>query len=86
MHRATKGDLKKDFDSAENAIRLIDNVGKKSLPGTGGYCIERAGFSAITQMELAIRRAIEKRSITNNKMLNLKPEAQPYDHSKNLER
>ena len=47
------------YDSEENALKLIDSAGTKPLPETDRFCVESAGLSALTQMEWAIRRAIE---------------------------
>lgn len=55
--------LSNDFDSDENAKRLIEEAGKKILPETDRFCIESAGLSALTQMEWAIRRAVEEGNI-----------------------
>ena len=49
-----------DFDSKENEKRLIEECGTKTLPETDRFCIESAGLSALTQMEWAIRRAVEE--------------------------
>jgi hypothetical protein len=59
VHWAMTCGLADDFDSDENLRKLIPQVGQKELPETDRYCIECAGFSAITQMEFGIRRAIE---------------------------
>ena len=52
--------LPENFDSNENQKRLINEAGKKKLIETDRFCIESAGLSALTQMEWAIRRAIEE--------------------------
>lgn len=56
--------LSEDFDSSENAERLISLAGAKELPETDRFCVESAGLSALTQMEWAIRRAVEEGNIT----------------------
>ena len=56
---AMKCGLEDDFDSEANLRKLIARVGKEPLPETDRYCVECAGFSALTQMEFGIRRAIE---------------------------
>jgi len=71
MYWAMTCGLKEDFDSEENVQQLISRVGKESLEETDRYCIECAGFSAITQMEFAIRRAIEEGRIPDKVELNL---------------
>jgi len=58
-----KTGLKNDFDSLENIKRLIAEVGTEPLNETDRFCIESAGFSALTQMEWAIRRGIEERTV-----------------------
>lgn len=58
--------LENDFDSDENLQKLIDRVGSEPLPETDQFCVESAGLSAITQMEYAIRRAIELGNIPEN--------------------
>ena len=55
--------LAPDFDSEENAIRLIAAAGTRPLKETDDFCIESAGLSALTQMEWAIRRAVEEGSV-----------------------
>ena len=52
-----------DFDSKENEKRLIEECGTKVLPETDRFCIESAGLSALTQMEWAIRRAVEEGTV-----------------------
>jgi hypothetical protein len=71
MHWAMTGGLKQDFDSEKNVHRLINRVGKEVLEETDRYCVECAGFSAITQMEFAIRRAIEEGNIPDEAGLDL---------------
>ena len=55
-----------DFDSKENEKRLIEECGRKVLPETDRFCIESAGLSALTQMEWAIRRAVEEGTVKIN--------------------
>ncbi|MBO4886071.1 MAG: HAD family hydrolase [Clostridia bacterium] len=52
--------LPEDFDSAENCARLIGEAGRRPLAETDRFCVESAGLSALTQMEWAIRRAVEE--------------------------
>lgn len=47
------------YDSEENAQKLIARAGTEPLPDTDKFCVESAGLSALTQMEWAIRRAID---------------------------
>lgn len=56
--------LPDDFDNFKNQRRLIALCGKHSLPETDMFCAESAGLSALTQMEWAIRRAVEENTIT----------------------
>jgi len=65
IHWAMHCGLGDDFDSEENLQKLIARVGAEPLPETDRYCVECAGFSAITQMEFGIRRAIELGNIPN---------------------
>ena len=51
--------LGEDFDSEDNACRLIESCGTRALEETDRFCVESAGMSALTQMEWAIRRAVE---------------------------
>lgn len=55
-----------DFDSLENQNRLISLAGTNKLPETDNFCIESAGLSALTQMEWAIRRAVQEGNIKVN--------------------
>lgn len=55
--------LPDDFDSKENEQRLIDLAGKEPHEETDRFCIESAGLSALTQMEWAIRRAVEEGTV-----------------------
>ena len=52
--------LPDDFDSPANRDRLIAAAGTKALEETDRFCVDSAGLSALTQMEWAIRRAIEE--------------------------
>lgn len=55
----SRGGTPEGYDSDENAQRLISLAGTKPLPETDKFCVESAGLSALTQMEWAIRRAID---------------------------
>lgn len=55
--------LPEDFDNIGNQNRLISLAGTKVLPETDQFCIESAGLSALTQMEWAIRRAVQEGNI-----------------------
>ena len=60
LHYVSEGGVPDGYDSDENLKRIIDLTGTKPLPETDSFCIESAGLSALTQMEWAIRRAIDK--------------------------
>jgi len=55
--------LSEDFDSEANCARLIGAAGTRPLPETDRFCVESAGLSALTQMEWAIRRAVEEGAV-----------------------
>ena len=55
----SNGGVPDGYDSEENARRIISLTGTKPLPETDRFCVESAGLSALTQMEWAIRRAID---------------------------
>jgi phosphoglycolate phosphatase-like HAD superfamily hydrolase len=76
IHYAMTSGLPEDFDSEENARRLIEETGKKPLPETDRFCVESAGLSALTQMEFGIRRAVELGNIPVSAGIRLTPEAQ----------
>ncbi len=56
--------LKDGYDSEQNVKRLVTNAGTRPLPETDRFCVESAGLSALTQMEWAIRRAVEEKTVT----------------------
>ncbi len=77
LYDVIENGLPEDFDSYENAQRLISLAGTKKLPETDSFCTESAGLSALTQMEWAIRRAVEEGKIrvkcnaqTNSQIIN----------------
>ena len=55
----SRGGVPHGYDSEENAEKIISLTGTKPLPDTDRFCVESAGLSALTQMEWAIRRAID---------------------------
>ena len=55
----SRGGVPDGYDSEENAKKLIARAGTEPLPDTDKFCVESAGLSALTQMEWAIRRAID---------------------------
>lgn len=66
LYDVIENGLPNDFDSIENQNRLISLAGTKKLPETDQFCIESAGLSALTQMEWAIRRAVQEGNIKVN--------------------
>lgn len=54
------------YDSQENVIRLTKRAGSRKFEETDRFCIESAGLSGLTQMEWAIRRAIQEGKIIVN--------------------
>ncbi len=60
LHYVSEGGVPDGYDSDENLKKIIDLTGTKPLPETDSFCIESAGLSALTQMEWAIRRAIDR--------------------------
>ncbi len=59
LHYVIENGLPHNYDSDESLKHVISITGVKPLPETDSFCIESAGLSALTQMEWAIRRAIE---------------------------
>lgn len=55
--------LPEDFDSPESCRRLIEQAGKEPHPETDRFCVQSAGLSALTQMEWAIRRAVQEGTV-----------------------
>lgn len=64
LHAVIESGLPAGYDTDENIQCLVARVGKQPLPETDSFCIESAGLSALTQMEFAIRRAVEEGSIS----------------------
>ncbi len=60
LNYVSEGGVPDGYDSEENAQKLIAAAGTKPLPETDRFCVESAGLSALTQMEWAIRRAIDR--------------------------
>lgn len=63
LYDVIRNGLPDDFDSKENEKRLIDEAGSRPLDETDRFCVESAGLSALTQMEWAIRRAVEEGTV-----------------------
>lgn len=59
LHYVSENGVPEGYDSEENAQKLISLAGTKPLPETDRFCVESAGLSALTQMEWAIRRAVD---------------------------
>lgn len=66
LYDVIENGLPENFDSEENRQRLIKSAGKEKLPETDEFCVESAGLSALTQMEWAIRRAVQEGKIKVN--------------------
>lgn len=64
LHYVSENGVPEGYDSDEQVKKLVDLAGTEPLPETDSFCIESAGLSALTQMEWAIRRAIDKGHIT----------------------
>lgn len=64
LHYVIKNGLPEGYDSDENVSKLIKMVGIEKLEETDKFCVESAGLSALSQMEWAIRRAIENKTIS----------------------
>ncbi|MCR5073203.1 MAG: HAD family hydrolase [Clostridiales bacterium] len=59
LHYAETSGVPEGYDSAENVKKLAAMAGKEPLPVTDAFCVESAGLSALTQMEWALRRAVD---------------------------
>lgn len=59
LHYASIYGLPEGYDSPENVAKLAALADKQPLPETDLFCIESAGLSALTQMEWALRRAVD---------------------------
>ena len=59
LHYVSENGVPDGYDSDEQVKNLVSLAGTKPLPETDSFCIESAGLSALTQMEWAIRRAID---------------------------
>lgn len=66
LHDVIENGLNEGYDSKENITRLINAAGTKVLEETDRFCVESAGLSALTQMEWAIRRAVEEKTVIVN--------------------
>ena len=56
---AEKSGVPEGYDSDENVRLLAEKAGTEPLPVTDRFCVESAGLSALTQMEWALRRAVD---------------------------
>lgn len=59
LHYAMHCGLGEDFDDPARVADLVARVGIEPLEETDRFCIESAGLSGLTQMEWAIRRAVQ---------------------------
>ncbi len=64
LHYVSENGVPDGYDSDEQVKKLVSLAGTEALPETDSFCIESAGLSALTQMEWAIRRAIDKGHIS----------------------
>ena len=64
LHYVSENGVPDGYDSDEQIKKLVSLAGTEPLPETDSFCIESAGLSALTQMEWAIRRAIDKGHIS----------------------
>lgn len=64
LHYVSENGVPEGYDNDENLKKIIEKTGTEKLPETDAFCIESAGLSALTQMEWALRRAINKGVIT----------------------
>lgn len=64
LNYAMVSGLPEGFDSPEMAESVAARAGERPLPETDRFCIETAGMSALTQVEWAIRRGVERGAIT----------------------
>lgn len=64
LHSVIAEGLPAGYDSPANVRRLVEIVGGRPLEETDRFCVESAGLSALTQMEWAIRRAVEAGSVS----------------------
>ena len=75
IHYAYTCGLEEDFDSEGQIRALVERVGKEPLPETDRFCVETAGLSAITQMEYAVRRAVQLGNVPAERGLALTDQA-----------
>ncbi len=72
---AEHGGVYPGYDSEEQVKRIASLAGTKPLPITDAFCVESAGLSALTQMEWALRRAVDAGTVSV-----------PCDHEENREK
>ncbi|HAU36365.1 MAG TPA: hypothetical protein DCX07_01440 [Phycisphaerales bacterium] len=63
LREVVAGGLPDGYDADSAVARLVGRVGVEPLEETDRFCVESAGLSALTQMEWAIRRGIERGSV-----------------------
>lgn len=68
LHDVIVKGLPEGYDSDENIKNMIDSCATEPLAETDDFCVESAGLSALTQMEWAIRRAVEDGNIPAEKL------------------
>ncbi len=63
LHEVIEHGVYDGYDSDEAVRRLAAQAGSRPLPETDAFCVESAGLSALTQMEWALRRAMEEQTV-----------------------
>lgn len=63
LHTVIQNGIYDGYDSEDAVRRLAAQAGSHPLPETDAFCVESAGLSALTQMEWAIRRAMEEGTV-----------------------
>ena len=61
---AEKSGVPEGYDSEAAVERIAGLAGAKPLPVTDEFCVNSAGLSALTQMEWALRRAVEAGTVS----------------------
>ena len=61
---AERSGVPEGYDDRESVERLAALAGTRPLPVTDRFCVESAGLSALTQMEWALRRAVEAGTVS----------------------
>ena len=59
LHYAANSALDDNFDAEDRIRGVVAECGTHPLPETDRFAVESAGLSALTQMEWAVRRALQ---------------------------